>query len=53
MFYRITNKELLKQNGGNNMTLEKQYLKSKTKYCIIMNNSTINHINKKGYRHEH
>lgn len=35
------------------MILEKQYLKSKTEYSIIMNNGTINHINKKGYRHEH
>ena len=53
MLYRITNKELLKQNGGDNMIIDIQYLKSKKKDSIIMNNGTINHTSKKGYKHEY
>ncbi len=38
---------LVSKNEGNNMILEKQYLKSKDRYIIIMNNGTANHIKKK------
>lgn len=37
---------LVSKNEGNNMILEKQYLKSKDRCIIIMNNGTANHTKK-------
>lgn len=38
---------LVIKNKGNNVILDKQYLKSKFKSNIIMNNGTANHTRKK------